>query len=96
MINKTQKQIELLPKPPPKNALNEVAKRIRDFDSSVRIHVAGVPDKGGIIQQIRTPFNQFRHAIRGTAPEFRPFSEPESKSGCTTGKKSKGPELIIR
>lgn len=76
MINKTQKQIELLPKPPPKNALNEVAKLIKDFDSSLRMHIEGVPDKEGIIQQNRAPYGRFRSVIRRTAPEFRPFKLP--------------------
>ncbi len=74
MISKTRNQIDILPKPPPKNALNEVVKLIKDFDSSLRMHVEGLPDKEGIIQQIRAPSERFRCIIRTTAPEFRPFS----------------------
>ena len=76
MINKTREQIELLPKPPPKNAMNEVAKLIKNFDSSMRMHIEGIPDKEGIVQQIRAPCGRFRCTIRRTAPEFRPFQVP--------------------
>lgn len=76
MIRKTHQQIETLPKPPPQNALNEVAKLIKDFDADIGRHIEGVPYKEGIIQRIRVPCKRFRQAIRATAPEFRPFDQP--------------------
>ncbi|KAF5355093.1 hypothetical protein D9756_005579 [Leucocoprinus leucothites] len=76
MIAKTRQQIELLPKPPPQNALNEVAKLIKDFDADMKRHIEGVPYKEGIIQRIRVPCKKFRRVIRATAPEFRPFDRP--------------------
>ncbi|KAF9442902.1 hypothetical protein P691DRAFT_797792 [Macrolepiota fuliginosa MF-IS2] len=76
MVAKTRQQIALLPKPPPQNALNEVAKLIKDFDADMRQHIEGVPYKEGIVQQIRVPCDRFRRDIRRTAPEFRPFEEP--------------------
>lgn len=82
MINKTHNQITLLPKPPPQNAMNEVAKLIKDFDTSMRLHIEGVPDREGIIQQIRFPCGRFRRTIHGTAPEFRPFSKPQEEQGA--------------
>lgn len=78
MIFKTHEQISLLPKPPPKNALNEVAKLIKDFDADIQRNIQGVPFKEGIIQRIRVPTEQFRRTIRGTAPEFRPFNQSAS------------------
>ena len=76
MISRTREQIELLPKPPWQNALNEVAKLIKDFDADVRRHIEGVPYKEGIIQRIRNPQGKFRRAIRATAPDFQPFNRP--------------------
>ncbi|KXN93011.1 Interferon-induced GTP-binding protein Mx [Leucoagaricus sp. SymC.cos] len=73
LILKTRRQIGLLPKPPPQNSLNEVAKLIKDFDADLRRHIGGVPYKEGIVQQIRVPCKQFRRAVRDSAPEFRPF-----------------------
>ena len=73
MISRTREQIGLLPKPPPQNALNEVAKLIKDFDADVRRHIEGVPYKEGIIQRIRNPQGKFRRAIYATAPDFRPL-----------------------
>ena len=76
MITRTRLQIELLPKPPPQNALNEVAKLIKDFDADMRRHIEGVPYKEGVIQRIRILHKKFRHAIHATAPDFRPFDRP--------------------
>jgi len=76
MISKTREQIGLLPKPPPQNALNEVAKLIKDFDADMQRHVEGVPYKEGIIQRIRIPQEKFCRAIRATAPDLRPFDQP--------------------
>lgn len=76
MITRTRLQIELLPKPPPQNALNEVAKLIKDFDADMRRHIEGVPYKEGVIQQIRIPHEKFCRAIHATAPDFRPFDRP--------------------
>jgi len=76
MISRTREQIELLPKPPPQNALNEVAKLIKDFDADMRRHVEGVPYREGIIQRIRIPQEEFCRAIRATASDFRPFDQP--------------------
>ena len=77
MIARTRRQIGLLPKPPPQNALNEVAKLIKDFDADVRRHIEGVPYRQGIIQRIRIPHEKFRRAIYATAPDFRPFNQPK-------------------
>jgi hypothetical protein len=75
MIFKTRRQIAELPKPPPINALNEVAKLIKDFDADVRKNVEGVPYKEGIIQSIRVPSERFRRVIRKTAPDFKPYDD---------------------
>ncbi|KAJ3576514.1 hypothetical protein NP233_g376 [Leucocoprinus birnbaumii] len=81
-ITRTRGELERLPKPPPRNPLNEVAKLIKDFDADMKRHMEGVPHRGGIIQQIRAPNEKFRKAIYATAPEFKPFDRPV---GLATG-----------
>lgn len=73
MITKTRQQMAVLPKGPPQNALNEIAKLIKDFDADMRRQIDGVSSKGGIIQQIRVSSECFRRTIRGTAPKFWPY-----------------------
>ncbi|KAF9443086.1 hypothetical protein P691DRAFT_433861 [Macrolepiota fuliginosa MF-IS2] len=70
-------QLSCRPSASIQNALNEVAKLIKDFDADMRRHIGGVPYKEGIVQQIRIPCDRFRRDIRRTAPEFCPFEEPE-------------------
>ncbi|KXN85099.1 Interferon-induced GTP-binding protein Mx [Leucoagaricus sp. SymC.cos] len=55
MITKMRQQIGLLPKAPPQNPLNEVAKLIKDFDVDMKRQIDGIPSKDGVIQQIPTP-----------------------------------------
>lgn len=74
IIRKTRQQIAELPRPPPANALNEVARLLKDFDADVRRNIEGVPYKEGIIQSIRVPSEAFRCAIQGTAPNFKPYT----------------------
>ncbi|KAF9443091.1 hypothetical protein P691DRAFT_788503 [Macrolepiota fuliginosa MF-IS2] len=90
MVAKTWQQIALLPKPPPQNALNEVAKLIKDFNVDMRQCIESVPYKEGIVQQIRIPCDQFRHDIHRTAPEFHPFEEPH----FVTPKSLAAPEFL--
>ncbi|XP_006461472.1 hypothetical protein AGABI2DRAFT_222252 [Agaricus bisporus var. bisporus H97] len=74
MISKTRQQINDLPKPPPANALNEVAKLVKDFDADIRRNIEGVAYKEGLIQRIRVPAEKFRRVIRKTAPPFLPYN----------------------
>ncbi len=45
----------------------------RSFAMDVSRHVDGIPDEEGILQMIRPAQENFKRAIRGTAPQFRPF-----------------------
>ncbi|EKM81339.1 hypothetical protein AGABI1DRAFT_106074 [Agaricus bisporus var. burnettii JB137-S8] len=75
MISKTRQQINDLPKPPPTNALNEVAKLVKDFDADIRRNIEGVAYKEGLIQRIRVPAEKFRRVIQKTAPAFKPYND---------------------
>lgn len=49
---------------------------ITDFVRSIEDLVGGSPDDDGLIQALREPQNQFRRAIRQTAPDYRPLERP--------------------
>lgn len=52
---------------------------VMDFHRDVNIHVEGVPDSDGLIQQIRAANDRFRRAIRASAPNFRPYKRDKDK-----------------
>lgn len=83
MITKTKEQISLLPSPPPKNALHEVAKLIRDF--TLRMQIEGFLDNA--TQPIRVLCEKFRAAVRGAVPEFEPFVKEQSDKEENLSKK---------
>ncbi|KAK0184517.1 P-loop containing nucleoside triphosphate hydrolase protein [Armillaria mellea] len=66
-------QLAKLPKEPPKNPLHEISALLSEFAMDVSRHVEGIPDEEGILQMIRPAQENFKRAIRGTAPQFRPF-----------------------
>ncbi|SJL13186.1 uncharacterized protein ARMOST_16625 [Armillaria ostoyae] len=66
-------QLAMLPKEPPKNPLHEISTLLSEFAMDVSRHVEGIPDEEGILQMIRPAQENFKRAIRGTAPQFRPF-----------------------
>ncbi|KAK0229833.1 P-loop containing nucleoside triphosphate hydrolase protein [Armillaria nabsnona] len=72
-IEGTLQQLAKLPKEPPKNPLHEISALLSEFAMDVSRHVEGIPDEEGILQMIRPAQENFKRAIRGTAPQFRPF-----------------------
>jgi hypothetical protein len=46
---------------------------VMDFHRDVSVHVEGVPDSAGLIQQFRTANDKFRRSIRASTPRFRPY-----------------------
>ncbi len=79
-IEKTWHQICAMPKPPSDNPVQEVSSLLSEFTRDVSTHVEGVSDEDGIIQRVRLAQEQFKLAIRRTAPAFRPFSETQVSS----------------
>jgi hypothetical protein len=56
----------------------EILNLIGAFVHSVEHTVRGAPDENGLIQALRCePRDQFKRAIRQTAPDFRPFKRPK-------------------
>jgi hypothetical protein len=69
MINR---ELEDLPPPPSSAPLSEVLRLITDFTRETERQGEGVPGRHGLLHQIKRPQDNFRVAIRRTAPLFVP------------------------
>jgi hypothetical protein len=83
LIEKTNLELHDLPSPPSSEPLREILRLITDLARAVEKQVEGVPGSGGLLQQIRPQQEEFRTAVRTTAPCFVPkyrgvqeYSEP--------------------
>jgi hypothetical protein len=82
LLEQVNDDISCLPDPPSSEPMVEIMKRIGDFVRSIEHIVAGAPDENGLIQALLRPREQFRRAIRETAPDFRPFEQPRNVSAA--------------
>jgi hypothetical protein len=69
--------ISLLPSPPSSEPVAEILRLIGAFVRSIDQLVSGTPGENGLMQTLRGPQNEFKRAIRQTAPDFRPLERPE-------------------
>ncbi|KAH9965456.1 P-loop containing nucleoside triphosphate hydrolase protein [Russula dissimulans] len=72
LFEKNAKELHDLPSPPSSEPLREIQRMIRDFSQEVAKQVEGVPERDGLLQQIKPQQEAFRLAIRETAPCFVP------------------------
>ncbi|KAG6810923.1 hypothetical protein H0H92_009758 [Tricholoma furcatifolium] len=71
-IANIRESIRNLPKPPSSDPRNEISTLLHTFVRELAKHVAGTPTDG-LLQAIRPAQDDFRRAIRATAPDFQPF-----------------------
>ncbi len=76
LLGQVNDDISGLPDPPSSEPVVEIMKRIGTFIRSIEHIVAGAPDEHGLLQALNKPRDQFKRAIRQTAPDFRPFEQP--------------------
>ncbi|KAF8207751.1 P-loop containing nucleoside triphosphate hydrolase protein [Mycena galopus ATCC 62051] len=76
-VQKTRETLPQLPKPPSNDAVGEIASLLHGFVGELHKILEGIPRANGLLQVIRPAQEQFRRAIQGTAPAFRPFEEPQ-------------------
>ena len=62
-----------LPKPPSDDPRGEISLLLHTFTSDLAQEIKGVPVKDGLLQTIRPAQEDFRRAIRMTAPRFCSF-----------------------
>ncbi|KAJ7889632.1 P-loop containing nucleoside triphosphate hydrolase protein [Mycena leptocephala] len=75
-VQKTRANLAQLPKPPSSDPVGEIAALLHGFVGELYKILEGVPRADGLLQIIRPAQEQFRRAIRTTAPDFRPFEAP--------------------
>ncbi|KAG1746767.1 P-loop containing nucleoside triphosphate hydrolase protein [Suillus paluster] len=73
ILHKTQEEMRKLPKAPSSDAVGEVWHVVSEFMRQLSRRLEGTPDEGGILQSIRPYQQEFKRAIRATAPPFVPF-----------------------
>ncbi|EEB89482.1 hypothetical protein MPER_12412 [Moniliophthora perniciosa FA553] len=79
-----------LPKEPSKDPQTEISMMIHAFAAAVGRHVEGIPNELGLLQLIRPFQENFRKAIRNTAPKFQPFDQ--DTPSLVNGSGSVGPD----
>lgn len=80
-----------LPPPPSCEPLSEVLRLITKFSGEVRRQGEGIPGRDGLLHQIKQPRDDFRVAIRRTAPCFVP--QYRSKTSGSEEVAIRGPVL---
>ena len=93
LLEKINEDLERLPSPPSSAPLRDVLRLVTEFTRAVERQGEGIPGRDGLLQQIRLPQEEFRVAIRKTAPCFIPrFSKRHTGAGFTDGN-TVGPQL---
>jgi hypothetical protein len=72
LLEKIKRDLEDLPPPPSSAPLSEVLRLITDFTKEVGKQGEGIPGYDGLLHQVKQPQDEFRIAIRRTAPCFVP------------------------
>jgi hypothetical protein len=72
LLEKINRDLEDLPPPPSSAPLSEVLRLISGFTREVERQSEGIPGCDGLLHQVKQPQDEFRIAIRRTAPCFVP------------------------
>ena len=72
LLEKTKRDLDDLPPPPSSTPLSEVLRLITDFTREVERQGEGIPGRDSLLHQVKQPQDEFRIAIRKTAPCFVP------------------------
>ncbi|KAK0224295.1 P-loop containing nucleoside triphosphate hydrolase protein [Armillaria fumosa] len=72
-MHRTMQQLAQLPKELSSNPLQEISTVLSEFSKDVSRHIKGVLLEGGLFQRIHLAQEKFKHDIRDTGPDFRPY-----------------------
>jgi len=72
LLEKINRDLKELPPLPSSAPLSEVLRLITDFTREVERQGVGIPGRDGLLHQIKQPQDNFRVAVRRTAPCFVP------------------------
>ncbi|KAI0359461.1 hypothetical protein OH77DRAFT_1419958 [Trametes cingulata] len=73
LLTITDEQLNKLPRPPSNDPLSEVLHLLSTFSRGLGRYLEGTADPEGLMQSIAPACEAFRHAIRSTEPDFRPY-----------------------
>lgn len=77
ILRKTRDEMRKLPKAPSTDPVGEVWSIVGQFSKQLFQRLEGTPDQDGILQTIRPHQEEFKRAVRGTAPRFIPWAKGE-------------------
>ncbi|KAK0471726.1 P-loop containing nucleoside triphosphate hydrolase protein, partial [Armillaria novae-zelandiae] len=80
-MHRTMQQLAQLPKELSSNPVQEISTVLSEFLKDVSRHIKGVPQEGGLLQQIHLAQEKFKHDIRDTGPDFRPYKRKHDGQG---------------
>ena len=78
MLRTTEAQLAELPREPSQDPVGEVYAMITQLAGALDRWVEGTPSADGLLQTIRPKQQEFRDAVRNTAPDFRPFERADA------------------
>jgi hypothetical protein len=78
ILKKTSDDLRALPKAPSADPVGEVHQLLAAFNREVSVHVLGTAQPG-LIQRMNERHVTFRSAVRGTAPDFRPYESSKEE-----------------
>lgn len=70
-----EESLRELPKEPSQDSFSEIMRLIHEFTRSLGSHLEGIPDEDGLLQALLPEQEEFRRAVRSTAPKFRPYEK---------------------
>jgi hypothetical protein len=83
LLEENEAKLRQLPRPPSSDPFSDILSLIHSFIRDLERHVEGIPHKDGLLQLLRPAQQDFRKAIRATAPNFRPYETRHASSRKT-------------
>ncbi|KAG8903486.1 hypothetical protein FRB99_003229 [Tulasnella sp. 403] len=88
----TKQLIAKLPPPMSDNPSAELLRMVTSFSLEFRNFSNGISDHASLIQKCKPAYEEFRLAIKNTAPDFRPYTQKEKKKYLDLTTRFKDPE----
>lgn len=79
ILHKTRDEMRKLGKAPSSDPVGEVWSVVGQFSSQLSRRLEGTPDEDGVLQSIRPHQEEFKRAVRATAPNFIPWEKGDTR-----------------
>ncbi|EIW80172.1 hypothetical protein CONPUDRAFT_57692 [Coniophora puteana RWD-64-598 SS2] len=81
LLQSTETLLRDLPPPPSQDPVGEVLHALTRFARDLGQRLQGTPDADGILQRMQGPQEEFKRAVRATAPNFQPSEREQACDG---------------